>query len=148
MTAPDGNCSLVKAVDLVGERWTFLVLREALAGATRFSEFRARLGIASDVLAARLAKLVDSGLLARQSYREPGQRPRDGYCLTEAGRQVNVVLCALQEWGDAHLPDTVSTVVYRADDGRRVRVRFVDGEGAVVPAGDVRPEPGQRLAGR
>jgi DNA-binding HxlR family transcriptional regulator len=144
VTQPDGStCSLVRAVDVVGERWTFLVLREALGGATRFSEFRARLGIASDVLAARLAKLVDSGLLARQSYREPGQRPRDGYCLTEAGRQLNVVLCALQQWGVEHLPDTTSSVVYRTVDGRPVQVRFVDGEGAVVPAGDVRPERGR-----
>jgi DNA-binding HxlR family transcriptional regulator len=142
VTLPDENCSLVRAVDLVGERWTFLVLREALAGTSRFSDFRARLGIASDVLTARLAKLVDSGLLVRRSYREPGQRPRDAYCLTEAGRQVNLVLCALQEWGDEHLPDTVSTVVYRTDDGRRVGVRFVDGEGAVVPAGEVHPERG------
>ncbi|MFI9008878.1 winged helix-turn-helix transcriptional regulator [Actinosynnema sp. NPDC053489] len=142
MTAPDeANCSLVKAVELVGERWTFLVLREALAGATRFSEFRTRLGIASDVLAARLAKLVDSGVMVRREYREPGRRPRDAYCLTDAGRRLNVVLCALQEWGNEHLPDTVSTVAYRADDGRRVRVRFVDGEGGVVPAGEVRPEP-------
>jgi DNA-binding HxlR family transcriptional regulator len=140
--APDENCSLVKAVDLVGERWTFLVLREALSGATRFSEFRANLGIASDVLTARLAKLVDSGILTRQTYREPGQRPRDGYCLTEAGRQVKVVLSALQQWGDEHLPDTVSTVVYRTVDGRRVQVRFVDGDGVVVPAGDVHAEQG------
>jgi DNA-binding HxlR family transcriptional regulator len=141
VTEPDDStCSLVRAVDVVGERWTFLVLREALGGATRFSEFRARLGIASDVLAARLVKLVDSGLLVRQSYREPGQRPRDGYCLTEAGRQLNVVLCALQQWGVEHLPDTTSSVVYRTVDGRSVQVRFVDGEGDVVPAGDVRPE--------
>ncbi|TQM81712.1 HxlR family transcriptional regulator [Saccharothrix saharensis] len=143
MTDPDeATCSLIKAVDLVGERWTFLVLREALAGAYRFSEFRARLGIASDVLAARLAKLVDSGLMTRRTYREPGQRPRDGYCLTEAGRQFNVVLCALQQWGDEHLPRTTSTVVYRAADGRPVRLRFVDDGGVVVPAGDVRPGPG------
>ncbi len=143
MTDPDeSSCSLVKAVDLVGERWTFLVLREALAGATRFSEFRARLGIASDVLAARLAKLVDSGVMTRRTYREPGQRPRDGYCLTDAGRRLNVVLCALQQWGDEHLPDTVSKVVYRTVDGRPVQVRFVDAEGAVAPAGDVRPHLG------
>ncbi|MCE6996846.1 helix-turn-helix transcriptional regulator [Saccharothrix sp. S26] len=144
MTAPDeATCSLIKAVDLVGERWTFFVLREALAGTTRFSDFRARLGIASDVLTARLAKLVDSGLMTRRAYREPGQRPREGYCLTEAGRQFNVVLCALQQWGDEHLPDTTSTVVYRTVDGRPVQVRFVDGEGAVVAAGDVRPERGR-----
>ena len=136
----DASCSLVRAVDLVGERWTFLVLREALAGATRFSEFRTRLGIASDVLAARLAKLVDQGVMVRQTYREPGQRPRDGYCLTEAGRQLKVVLCALQQWGDEHLPDTTSRVAYRTVDGRLVQVRFVDGDGVVVPAGDVRPE--------
>ncbi|MFE2750492.1 winged helix-turn-helix transcriptional regulator [Actinosynnema sp. NPDC059335] len=142
MTEPDGStCSLARAVDVVGERWTLLVLREAFVGATRFSEFRARLGIASDVLAARLAKLVDAGLLARQGYREPGQRPRDGYRLTEAGRRLNLVLCALQQWGDEHLPRTATGVAYRSVDGRPVRVRFVDDEGAVVPDDDVRSEP-------
>ncbi|MEU4445070.1 helix-turn-helix domain-containing protein [Actinosynnema sp. NPDC050801] len=141
MTAPDGSpCAMVKAVEVVGERWTFLVLREALAGASRFSEFRAALGIASDVLAARLAKLVDTGLMCRRGYREPGQRPREGYHLTEAGRRLSVVLCALQQWGDEHIPCTTPTVDYRATDGRAVSVRFVDADGVVVPAHDVRAE--------
>ncbi|PSL55573.1 HxlR family transcriptional regulator [Saccharothrix carnea] len=141
MAEPDDpGCSTVKAVEVVGERWTLFVLREALVGASRFSEFRARLGIASDVLAARLSKLVDTGLMARQSYREPGQRPRDCYRLTESGRQLGVVLCALQEWGDEHLPGAPSRVAFRTADGRPVTVRFVDDEGVVVPVDQVRAE--------
>ncbi|WP_238598762.1 winged helix-turn-helix transcriptional regulator [Saccharothrix sp. ALI-22-I] len=141
MTAPDdAPCSMAKAVEIVGERWTFFVLREALAGATRFSEFRSRLGIASDVLAVRLAKLVDTGLMARRTYREPGQRPRDGYHLTDAGQRLGVVLCALQEWGNEHIPCTVPTVAYRAPDGRPVCVQFVDPDGVVVPRNEVRVE--------
>jgi DNA-binding HxlR family transcriptional regulator len=131
---------MAKAVEIVGERWTFFVLREALAGATRFSEFRSRLGIASDVLAARLAKLVDTGLMCRQSYQEPGQRPRDGYHLTESGRQLSVVLAALQQWGNEHIPCTRPTVAYRTSDGRSVCVQFVDDEGVVVPRDEVHIE--------
>ncbi|MEU4742046.1 helix-turn-helix domain-containing protein [Actinosynnema sp. NPDC023658] len=138
MGAPDdSDCSLAKAVELVGERWTFFVLNEALLGASRFSEFRSRLGIASDVLAARLSKLVDSGLLTRQEYREPGQRPRDCYRLTDSGRRLSVVLCALQQWGDEHFPDIASNVAYRTADGRAVSVRFVDDEGVVTPVDEV-----------
>ncbi|WP_367133447.1 winged helix-turn-helix transcriptional regulator [Saccharothrix sp. HUAS TT1] len=139
MAAPDDPaCSLAKAVELVGERWTIFVLHEALMGATRFSEFRSRLGIASDVLTARLAKLVDSGLLARHGYREPGQRARDCYLLTESGRRVSVVLCALQQWGGEHFPDVAPDVEYRTAGGRPVSVRFVDDEGAVTPPDEVR----------
>ncbi|MFD1147019.1 winged helix-turn-helix transcriptional regulator [Saccharothrix hoggarensis] len=141
MTEPDENpCAMTKAVEIVGERWTFFVLREALAGASRFSEFRSALGIASDVLTARLAKLVDTGLMTRQSYREPGQRPRDGYHLTEPGRQLSLVLCALQQWGNDHIPCTIPTVAYRAADGRPVCVQFVDEHGVVVPRGEVHAE--------
>ena len=70
---------------MLGERWTFLILREAFAGRTRFAEFRESLGVAPDVLTDRLTTLVDFGVLAREPYQEPGSRPRFDYPLT-AGR--------------------------------------------------------------
>lgn len=134
---PD-QCSLSGALKVVGERWTFLVLREALAGTTRFADFRATLGIASDVLAARLAALVAAGIMERRSYQEPGQRARESYHLTDAGRQLSLVLGALQQWGDAHVQYTMEPAVFRTADGRPVSVRFVDDRGAVLAPDDVR----------
>lgn len=132
-------CSLANAVSVVGERWTFFVLREALAGATRFSEFRNRLGIASDVLTARLDTLVQAGIMERRPYQEPGQRLRDSYHLTEAGRRLALAVHALQQWGDAYTPSrTPSSVTFRTADGRPVSAVFVDDAGAVVKPDDVR----------
>src|ERR1700744_4631257 len=99
------TCSIARSLTVLGERWTFLILREAaLFGRTRFGEFRESLGIAPDVLTDRLATLVDGGVMERVPYREPGSRPRDAYVLTAAGKELEVILAGLQQWGDAHLP--------------------------------------------
>ena len=103
---PDDACSIARTLGAVGERWTLLILREASLGATRFAEFRDRLGVAPDVLSDRLATLVTYGVMAREPYREPGARSRSAYQLTPAGRELQVVLSALQQWGDEHLPRT------------------------------------------
>ncbi len=138
---PVETCSLGRALDIVGERWTFWVLREALAGTTRFADFRTRLGIASDVLAARLAKLVDAGVLERRSYKEPGQRARESYHLTDPGRQLIVVLGALQQWGDEHVPtDEGPSTLYRTAEGRPVTVQFLDADGTPLTVDDVHLE--------
>lgn len=72
--APDTTCSIARSLGVLGERWTFLILREAFLGATRFAEFRDRLGVAPDVLSDRLGTLVAAGVLAREPYQEPGAR--------------------------------------------------------------------------
>lgn len=136
----DSSCSIARSLGVLGERWTFLILREAFLGSTRFGEFRERLDVASDVLAARLATLVEFGVLAREPYREPGERGRDAYLLTPAGRELDVVLGALQQWGDRHLPWPAGPTIERvsAETGRPVHVGFVDTSGREVPADDVR----------
>lgn len=135
------RCSFSATVAFVGERWTFLVLREALAGTTRFSEFRQALGIASDVLTCRLATLVEVGVLTRESYQEPGRRVRESYHLTASGRRLSLVLAALQQWSDEHVPSpTEPAVVYRTAEGRPVSVSFVDDEGDPLGPDDVRLE--------
>src|SRR5437660_2974975 len=91
---PEDACSIARTLGVVGERWTFLILREAFLGATRFAEFRDRLGVAPDVLSDRLATLVEFGVMAREPYREPGARSRFAYRLTPAGRELQVVLSA------------------------------------------------------
>jgi len=94
------NCSLGRALELVGERWTMLVMREAFLGARRFDDFQRLTGCARNVLAARLAKLVDSGIFERVPYREPNQRARHEYLLTEKGRDLATAVVALVQWGD------------------------------------------------
>ena len=135
----DSSCSIARSLGVLGERWTFLILREATLGVTRFAQFRDSLGIAPDVLAERLATLVEYGVLERAAYQEPGSRSRSAYILTPVGRQLAVVLAALQQWGDEHLPWPEGPSMLRRvrDSDRPVHVGFVDDRGREVPAEDV-----------
>ena len=129
------NCPVQSTLDLVGEKWTLLILREAsFFEATRFGEFRANLGIASDVLTERLATLVDHGVMEKVPYQEPGSRPRDSYVLTDAGRELSPILGALQQWGDRNLPWPAGPTVIRrlGDSDREAHVAFVDERGREV----------------
>ncbi|MFF7335307.1 winged helix-turn-helix transcriptional regulator [Streptomyces sp. NPDC090306] len=136
----DSTCSIARSLGVLGENWTLLVLREALTGTTRFAEFRSALGLAADVLSRRLATLVEYGVMVREPYREPGSRTRYEYHLTDAGRELEVVLGALQQWGDRHLPRAEGPSVERhaLRTGRPVHVAFVDDHGYEVPWADVR----------
>jgi DNA-binding HxlR family transcriptional regulator len=94
------NCSVARALELVGERWTLLILREAFLGVRRFDQFQGRLGIARNVLRDRLNRLVDEGVLERRPYQE---RPlRHEYRLTEKGRDLWPVVIALAHYGDRY----------------------------------------------
>jgi DNA-binding HxlR family transcriptional regulator len=132
-------CSIARSLCVLGERWTFLILREAFFGVSRFSEFRDRLGIAPDVLTDRLATLTEAGVLTREPYQEPGRRGRYAYHLTPAGDELRVVLGSLQQWGDQHLPPPGGpTVVRRArDSGAPLHVGYVDDQGREVALDDV-----------
>lgn len=94
----DKNCSVAQSLELVGEWWTLLIVRDALLGVTRFDQFRQRLGISRNVLTTRLDALVDSDILERRAYDEG--RDRHDYVLTPKGRGLVTVLAALREWGD------------------------------------------------
>jgi DNA-binding HxlR family transcriptional regulator len=136
---PESACSIERSLGVLGERWTFLILREAFLGATRFAEFRDRLGVAPDVLSDRLSTLVAYGVLAREPYQEPGARSRFAYRLTPAGRELQVVLSALQQWGDKHLPheDGPSMLRRIRGTGQPVHIGYVDGRGHEVDPADV-----------
>lgn len=136
---PDSSCSIARSLGVLGERWTFLILREAFSGRTRFAEFRDSLGIAPDVLADRLATLVAYGVMERVTYQEPGSRSRAAYALTPAGRELNVILAALQQWGDEHLPWPEGPSILRRVRGSdsAVHVGFVDEQGKEIPQADV-----------
>jgi DNA-binding HxlR family transcriptional regulator len=98
---PAPPCPIGRAADLLGDRWTLLILRNATIGMTRFDQFKADLGIADNILSARLARLVAAGVLAKVPYRDNG-RERHEYRLTESGADVLPLLHALLRWGQHH----------------------------------------------
>ena len=107
----DINCSVAQCLEVVGEWWTMLIVRDVFLGVRRFDALQRRLGISRNVLTQRLDKLVDVGVLRREVYQE---RPvRHEYRLTEKGRDLWPVLTAMRQWGDRHA----------APDGPRLRVR-------------------------
>jgi DNA-binding HxlR family transcriptional regulator len=136
---PDSPCSIQRSLGVLGERWTFLILREAFFGATRFAQFRTSLDIAPNLLSDRLATLVEHGVMTRRPYQEPGSRSRDQYELTPAGRELNIALGSLQQWGDRYLPRPEGPTIERKarETGRPVHVGFIDDGGHEVASDDV-----------
>jgi DNA-binding HxlR family transcriptional regulator len=119
------RCSIAAALDVVSARSSFLILREAFYGTTRFDDFAERAGISEPVTAARLRELVAEGLLERETYREPGQRARQQYRLTAKGAELLPALVALMQWGDRWLDDAGGPVQLRHRDcGERVGVQL------------------------
>jgi DNA-binding HxlR family transcriptional regulator len=94
-------CSVARTLEIIGDRWTWLVIRDAFLGMTRFGEFRDSLGIAPNVLTERLNRLVDEGIFERVPYSE--QPRRYSYRLTDKGSELFVGLNALRQWGDRYL---------------------------------------------
>lgn len=94
------NCSVAQCLEVVGERWSLLILRDVFLGATRFDEMQQRLGISRNILTQRLTRLVEHGVLARVPYST--HPPRVDYVLTGKGRDLWPVLEAMRQWGDAH----------------------------------------------
>jgi len=99
----EATCPIARSLDVVGDPWVVLVLREALTGSTRFEQFRGALGVADNVLSRRLAGMVEAGLLVRAPY-DAGNRTREEYLLTDAGTDLFPVLHALAQWGERHRP--------------------------------------------
>jgi DNA-binding HxlR family transcriptional regulator len=95
------SCSVAAALSVIGDPWTLLILREAFMGVRRFDELQARLGVARNVLAARLKSLVDHGVLEARLYSQ--HPPRKDYVLTAKGRDLGPVMSLLKAWGDKHV---------------------------------------------
>ena len=96
------GCTIAAALSAVGEKWTFMVLREVFNGIRRFDDMQRRTGAPRQVLSDRLGRLVTDGILNKVPYREAGQRARSEYRLTEKGIDLFPVIVALLEWGDKH----------------------------------------------
>jgi DNA-binding HxlR family transcriptional regulator len=105
------NCSIAKSLELLGERWTLLVIREAFLGTRRFEGFLERLGVARNILSARLARLVEEGVLEKVAYSE---RPaRYEYRLTDKGRDLWPILVSLLQYGDRYYAPEGPPVILR-----------------------------------
>jgi DNA-binding HxlR family transcriptional regulator len=96
------NCNIAAALAVVGEKWTFLVLREAFNGVRRFDDMQRRTGAPRQVLSNRLAGLMSDGILRKEPYQDEGQRPRSEYRLTQKGMDLFPVIAALLAWGDKY----------------------------------------------
>ena len=142
------NCSIGRAVALVGQPWVVLILREVSQGLTRFKDIQDHLGISRSVLSDRLDLLVANGVLELREYREPGQRRRSEYHLTQKGRDLYPVITALRQWGDSYLagPDGPPSEVVHRGCGAHVHARLVCDDGHVLAMEDLerRPGPGFR----
>ena len=127
------NCPVVRTLDVVGEKWSLLIVRNALRGETRFSQFRDDLGIPSDVLTARLITLVDAGILEKRAYREPGARERSSYHLTPAGEGLVILIGAMKKWNDEFNPSPVMSSMTLVDpaDGTPLDLAYVSPSGAI-----------------
>ncbi|MBB6345978.1 winged helix-turn-helix transcriptional regulator [Nonomuraea muscovyensis] len=143
------NCSIERTLNVVGEKWTFLVLREAFSGVRRFADMQANTGAPRQVLSARLTRLVDEGLLRKEPYREPGQRQRDEYRLTEKGRDLYPLLVALMHWGDRYLAgeNGPPVLLTHRDCGAPIEQHFRCAEGhEVAGPREVTARPGSGAA--
>ncbi|SKA89864.1 transcriptional regulator, HxlR family [Agreia bicolorata] len=137
------RCSIARTMQVLGEKWTVLIVRSAFQGDSRFSEFRDRLGVPTDVLSARLTTLVDAGIFERRSYKEAGSRERSSYHLTEAGSELKKVLAALSEWGTAHRASEFGpSALYVDQNSDEVSVEFVSASGVTLDCVDVTMIPG------
>lgn len=141
----NAQCPMARTLDVVGARSAFLILREALYGSTRFEQFVERAGISEPVAAARLRELTGDGLLEKLPYREPGQRTRHEYRLTEKGAGLLPALAAMMAWGDRWLfPDRARVQLAHAGCGAEVGVVLSCAAGHEVGAGELQLEVRKR----
>jgi len=138
-------CSVHRTLEVVGEKWTMLLIRDAANGVHRFDDFRRHVGLSEAVLADRLRTLVGHGILETREYQEPGQRKRREYRLTEKGWDLFPVLVALMQFGDKHLRlhDGEPWMIEHKACGHGVRaeVRCVHDDAVLTPR-DTRSVPG------
>ena len=128
-----GNCSIIGAVDALGDAWSILVLRELFLGIRRFNDIQGDLGISRSVLAARLARLVELGVVRTVPYQEPGDRVRDEYRPTRKGVGLLPLLVTLKTWGDENLNHGVETLrIIERESGEDVRLEFRTASGKQV----------------
>lgn len=144
---PGQICSIAKALEIVGERWTLLIVRDVMNGNRRFGELQKGLGVARNVLSARLQRLVEEDILERRPYQSSPERYE--YFLTEKGLDLWPALVALLAWGDRHSPEPNGPpmlIVHKGCGGEVNDRGICESCGKVLHARDARPMPGPGLA--
>jgi len=159
----DMNCTIARALEEVGEWWSLLIVRECTQGSSRFEEFQKELGIARNVLTARLARLVEVGVL--EKFPSPHRANSEAYRLTKKGEELYPVIVALHQWGDKWLAPNgkppvefvdrvtgapIEPMVVRSADGRNLSykdVRFAEGPGATVTTREVISNRNRKVLG-
>jgi DNA-binding HxlR family transcriptional regulator len=133
------NCGMAMAIDILGDRWSLLILRAALYGVTRFDDIRTDINIPKSVLSQRLAHLVRKGILMKMPYQEEGSRRRFSYEPTEVGKEFTLPLLAIMQWGDRHVRqgDAPITLTDRAT-GQEVNVELARKYGGSIPVSKMR----------
>ena len=142
----DQPCSVARTVAVLGERWTLVILREAFQGRRRFEDMQRDLGIARNILADRLSRLVDEGILERRPYQE--RPPRYEYRLTQKGRDLYPVLVSLMQWGDRYTAGAAGPPVLLVHEscGHETHPQLVCSHcGEAIDPHEMRAEPGPGL---
>lgn len=144
------TCSIARTAQVLGDRWTVLVVRDLFNGVRRFDALQSHLGIARDVLAKRLKLLVDEGLVERRDYKPERERARQEYVLTPAGRDLRTVLIALMDFGDKHRAGAAGPPVElrHRDCGEAIHAHLTCEAGHPIDAttrAELVPLPGARL---
>jgi DNA-binding HxlR family transcriptional regulator len=144
------SCGIKRALDVLGEKWTLLILREAIYGLRRFDDLARALKCGRGVLSSRLKTLVRAGILAKQDYAEPGHRGRAEYRLTAKGRDLYPALLALSQWSDRWDPPKAGPAALVTDRETRRAVSVVitsraDIRGLTIDDLSIRPGPGSKL---
>lgn len=130
------RCALPEAIDLIGEKWAFLILRGAFNGLQHFEQFQAGLGIARNILSDRLSKMVDGGVLARNP--DPNDKRRVTYSLTPKGEALLPVIVALRQWGEDWGHGTFEIHLADQRDGKPIRrIRVLAHDGRELDLGDL-----------
>jgi len=133
------HCTLAASFDFLGDRWSLLIVRSALFGVRRFEDFHTELAVPRTVLAARLKRLVATGIMTRQQYRVAGSRPRAEYLLTEMGEALRLPFLAMRQWSDEWVGKgrTPPMNLVRRSNGARVHIACIDDTGALVDLEDL-----------
>lgn len=141
-TVPLAECAMARAIEVIGDPWTLLIIRELVLGVQRFGEFCDDLSIPRSVLTNRLDKLLQHGIVEKYPYREEGQRERSGYRLTEKGEALYPAIIALRDWAKEWLPGGPTRLVLEHKDcGGRLTTKLVCEHGHEV-------QPGRDIARR
>ena len=139
---PIDKCGAALATEIISDRWSILIMREAFYGVMRYDDFRTDIGIPRSVLTDRLKRLVNAGMLKRVPYREGTSRTRYGYALSEIGMSFGLSLLALMAWGDEHFAEDGSAIsIVDRTTGQKLKVALVPEDTPETAITDVRIVP-------